>query len=149
MLNPRPDAAKARAVTVLVVDDNAVDREGVRRAFSKLKIANPIIEAVDGIDALEKLSGSNGNQPVPRPYLILLDINMPRLSGVDFLRQLRADVMLQDSVVFVLTTSKNDEDRMASYDFNVAGYIIKSDVGAGFLRVVELLEHYWKLVELP
>ena len=149
MLNPRPDASKARAVTVLVVDDNAVDREGVRRAFSKLKIANPIIEAVDGIDALEKLSGSNGNQPVPRPYLILLDINMPRLSGVDFLRQLRADVMLQDSVVFVLTTSKNDEDRMASYDFNVAGYIIKSDVGAGFLRVVELLEHYWKLVELP
>lgn len=149
MLSPRPNARAARAVTVLVVDDNAVDREGVRRAFGKLKIANPIIEAVDGIDALEKLSGSNGNQPVPRPYLILLDINMPRLSGVDFLRQLRADVMLQDSVVFVLTTSKNDEDRMASYDFNVAGYIIKSDVGAGFLRVVELLEHYWKLVELP
>jgi len=149
MLNQRPEARDGRAVTVLVVDDNAVDREGVRRAFSKLKIANPIVEAVDGLDALEKLSGTNGNEAVPRPYLILLDINMPRLSGVDFLRQLRADAMLQDSVVFVLTTSKNDEDRMASYDFNVAGYIIKSDVGAGFLRVVELLEHYWKLVELP
>ena len=51
--------------------------------------------------------------------------------------------------VFVLTTSKNDEDRMASYDFNVAGYVIKSDVGAGFLRLVEMLEHYWKVVELP
>jgi DNA-binding response OmpR family regulator len=79
----------------------------------------------------------------------LLDINMPRLSGIDFLRHLRADAALQDSVVFVLTTSKSDEDRVASYGCNVAGYIIKSDVGAGFLRVVELLEHYWKLVVLP
>ena len=143
------EAKGGRTVTVLLVDDNEVDREGVRRAFKKLKIANPIVEAVDGLDALEKLSGARGNTPVPRPYLILLDINMPRLSGIDFLAQLRADAMLQDSVVFVLTTSKSDEDRVASYDFNVAGYIIKSDVGAGFLQVVEMLAQYWRVVELP
>jgi CheY-like chemotaxis protein len=138
-----------RIVTVLLVDDNAVDREAVRRAFAKLKIANPIVEARDGVDALEKLRGTASSPPLGRPYLVLLDINMPRMSGIDFLREVRADAALQDSVIFVLTTSKSDEDRMASYDFNVAGYVVKSDVGVGFLRVVEMLESYWKVVVLP
>jgi CheY-like chemotaxis protein len=142
-------AAPGRVVTALLIDDNEIDREAVRRAFAKLKIANPIVEARDGIEGLEKLRGTADVPPLQRPYLILLDINMPRMSGIDFLRELRADAALQDSVVFVLTTSKSDEDRMASYDFNVAGYVIKSDVGSGFLRLVEMLEHYWKVVELP
>ncbi len=142
-------AAPGRVVTALLIDDNEIDREAVRRAFAKLKIANPVVEARDGIEGLEKLRGAGGAPPLARPFLILLDINMPRMSGIDFLRELRADPALQDSVVFVLTTSKNDEDRMASYDFNVAGYVIKSDVGTGFLRLVEMLEHYWRVVVLP
>jgi CheY-like chemotaxis protein len=139
----------SRVVTVLLVDDNEIDREAVRRAFAKLEIANPIVEARDGIEGFERLRGKGDAPPLARPFLILLDINMPRMSGIDFLRALRADAALQDSVVFVLTTSKNDEDRMASYDFNVAGYVIKSDVGAGFLGLVEMLERYWKVVKLP
>jgi CheY-like chemotaxis protein len=138
-----------RTVTVLLIDDNVVDREGVRRAFARLKIANPIVEANDGIEGLEKLRGTPTTPPIERPYLILLDINMPRMAGIEFLGHLRADPALQDSVVFVLTTSKSDEDRMASYDFNVAGYVIKSDVGTGFMHLVEMLEHYWKIVEFP
>lgn len=138
-----------RTVTVLLIDDNKVDREAIRRAFTKLRIANPIVEANDGIEGLQMLRGTAEKPRVPRPFLILLDINMPRMSGIDFLGEVRADPELQDSVIFVLTTSKNDEDRVASYGFNVAGYVIKGGVNAGFLKLVEMLEQYWLLVVLP
>lgn len=147
-MQPLP-TTPGQPVTVLLIDDNTVDREAIRRAFAKLRIANPIIEASDGLEGLDKLRGTADTPPLPRPYLILLDINMPRMSGIDFLKEVRADPALQDSVVFVLTTSKNDEDRVASYGFNVAGYVIKGGVNASFLKVVQMLEHYWLLVVLP
>ena len=137
-----------RTVTVLLVEDNVVDREGVRRAFARHRIANPIRDAGNGIEALEILRGTN-TEPLARPYLILLDMNMPRMNGVEFLRHLRADEKLRDSVVFILTTSKSEEDKIAAYDLNVAGYIVKNDVGAGFMRLLELLDCYWRIVELP
>lgn len=139
----------SRTVNVLLVEDNEIDREGVRRAFVRHRISNPIHDAVDGLEALELLRGANGKAPLPRPYIILLDINMPRMSGVEFLQRVRADDKLRDSVIFVLTTSSSEEEKMAAYNLNIAGYIVKSDVGAGFIRLVELLEHYWKLIELP
>ena len=138
-----------RSVTVLLVEDNVVDREGVRRAFAKHRIVNPVRDASDGIEALEILRGTAGQPPLPRPFLILLDINMPRMNGVEFLRHLRADDKLRDSVVFVLTTSKSEEDKIAAYDLNVAGYIVKDDVGTGFMRLMNLLDCYWRIVELP
>ena len=136
-------------VNVLLVEDNEVDREAVRRAFARHRIANPIHTAIDGVEALDLLRGTNGKERLPRPYLVLLDINMPRMSGIELLRELRADPDLHDSIVFVLTTSKSDEDKVAAYGANVAGYIIKSDVGAGFVGLVSLLDHYWKIVEFP
>ena len=138
-----------RTVNVLLVEDNEIDREGVRRAFTRHRIANPIYDANDGIEAFEVLRGVGDKGPLARPYIILLDINMPRMNGVEFLQQLRADERLRDSIVFVLTTSKSEEDRMAAYNLNIAGYIVKSEVGAGFIHLVELLDHYWRLVELP
>ena len=141
--------ANAKTVNVLLVEDNDVDREGLHRAFRRHRIANPIWDAVDGIEALATLRGQDGRDRIPRPYIVLLDINMPRMNGIEFLRELRADNELHDSVVFVLTTSKSDEDKMAAYDANVAGYIVKSDIGAGFIGMVTLLDHYWKVVALP
>ena len=138
-----------RTVHVLLVEDNEVDREAVRRAFREHRIANPIHDARDGIDALDALRGTNGRARLPRPYLILLDVNMPRMDGIELLGALRADRSLHDSIVFVLTTSKSDEDKIAAYRANVAGYIVKSDVGAGFLNLIELLDHYWKIVQFP
>lgn len=146
MLN---EAAKTKTVHVLLVEDNNVDREAVRRAFARHRIANPIHDANDGVEALEILRGKGDRPRLPRPYLILLDINMPRMNGIELLHELRADPELRDSIVFVLTTSKSDEDKMAAYGTNVAGYILKSDVGAGFVGLVSLLEHYWRLVEFP
>ena len=136
-------------VTLLLVEDNQVDREAVRRAFRSHRIAHPIVDADDGIEALERLRGSDRAPPLSRPYVILLDLNMPRMNGVEFLREVRADPELHDSVVFVLTTSKHDEDKVAAYDYNVAGYMLKSSVGTGFAGVVDLLQSYWRVVDLP
>jgi CheY-like chemotaxis protein len=137
-----------RTVNVLLVEDNEVDQEGVRRAFERHRIANPVRVASDGVEALRILRG-DGVDRLARPYLILLDINLPRMNGLELLRALRADPELRDSIVFVLTTSQRDEDRLASYDLNVAGYMVKSDVGAGFLGMVQMLDHYWRVVEFP
>ena len=139
-----------RTVSVLLVEDNVIEQEAVRRAFKREHIGNPIITAVDGIEALALLRGGKGGvEALPRPYLILLDLNMPRMNGLEFLTELRTDPELRDSIVFVLTTSRSDEDRVASYNLNVAGYIVKSDVGAGFVRLLGLLDHYWRIVEVP
>ena len=136
-----------KAVTIILVEDDDVDVQGIRRAFKKNKIANPLKVARDGVEALEMLRG-NGAETL-RPYLILLDINMPRMNGIEFLRELRNDSRLKDSIVFVLTTSRADEDRFDAYQFNVAGYIVKADAGAGFMKAVDLLDRYWKIVEFP
>jgi CheY-like chemotaxis protein len=136
-------------VNVLLVEDDEVDRKVVHRAFAKHRIANPIIEARDGIEALEIMRGENGNAPLQRPYLVLLDLNMPRMNGMEFLREIRRDDHLQDSLIFVLTTSREEKDRVQAYLLNVAGYMVKSDAGADFVNAVELLDHYWKVVKFP
>ena len=138
-----------RTVNVLLVEDNVIEHEAVRRAFARERIGNPLATAADGIEALALLRGTHGAEALPRPYLILLDLNMPRMNGLEFLTELRADPDLKDSIVFVLTTSRSDEDRVASYNLNVAGYIVKSDVGPGFVRLIGLLDHYWRVVEFP
>ena len=131
-------------VNILLVEDNEVDVEAVKRAFAKQRIANPIHVASDGVQALELLRGD-----FLRPFLIILDINLPRMNGIEFLQEVRKDPELKDSVVFVLTTSKRDEDKVASYDLNVAGYMVKEAVGKDFMRLTDMLGSYWRIVELP
>jgi CheY-like chemotaxis protein len=137
---------KYREASILMVDDNDVDVMAMRRALISLKILNPIVRAQDGVEALELL---RDRDKVKRPYIILLDLDMPRMNGLEFLAALRKDPELSSSVVFVLTTSNSDEDKLQSYGFNIAGYIVKADVGHGFMNVMSLLDHYWRVVELP
>jgi len=132
-------------VNVLLVEDNEVDVEAVERAFQEHRIVNPITVARDGREALEALRSGT----VERPYLILLDLNLPRMDGIEFLEALRADPTLQDSIVLVLTTSNRDEDKIASYKLNVAGYILKSEVGDGLLKLTKMLDRFWRVVEFP
>lgn len=138
-----------KTIHILLVEDDVVDIMALQRALQQLKIVNPLSVARDGIEALEILRGEGDRPPLPKPYLILLDLNLPRMNGIEFLQALRADAALRDAIVFILTTSHADEDRMAAYQINVAGYMVKSDVGNGFLRVVTMLEHYWRVVEFP
>jgi CheY-like chemotaxis protein len=133
-------------VNILLVEDDEIDVMAVKRAFRELKIANPLFEASDGIEALEILRGTNG-KTIPRPFVILLDLNMPRMGGIEFVRALRADPALRS--VFVMTTSAAEEDRINAYDLNVAGYVLKHSPGHSFLDAIAMLEHYWRIVELP
>lgn len=131
--------------TILLVEDDDIDAMIVERAFKKLRIVNPIVRAKDGILALELLRSTT----VSRPYIILLDLNMPRMGGLEMLEELRGDKNLTNNVVFVLTTSKDDEDKFAAYSQNIAGYILKENLQDGFDDLVKLLDHYWRIVELP
>ena len=142
---------ETKDVTFLLVDDDEVDRQGVIRSFRKAKLSHQVVEATDGIQALEKLRGESDNEPVPRPYIILLDLNMPRMSGIEFLKIIRNDPKLKSSIVFVMTTSSSQRDKAEAYDLNVAGYVIKGDIGNdnSISQMVVMLEQYWRIVELP
>ena len=133
----------SRTVTILVVDDDEVDVMGLRRAFAKLRIINPVHVANDGAEAWEMLDS------LPRPFLVITDINMPRMSGLELLQKIRESEKFHSTVVFVLTTSDDDEDKLNAYNLNATGYILKSDLKGSFTRAIELVENYWKVVELP
>ena len=136
-------------VNLLLVEDDEVDIQGMKRAFAKSRIGNPITVARDGIEALEFLRGENGRPKLAKPHLILLDLNMPRMNGLEFLQAIRADEDLKRSIVFIITTSKAEEDKARAYDQHVAGYIVKQDPANTFMQAVALMEHYWKIVEFP
>jgi CheY-like chemotaxis protein len=132
-------------VTIFLVEDDIVDVKCIQRGMASIKLANPIIRAQDGVEALKMLREGK----VPQPYLILLDLNMPRMSGIEFLEELRRDPALTHAIVFVLTTSNDERDKLAAYDKLVAGYILKSSAGADFVDLVHMLDAYWKIVEFP
>lgn len=132
-------------ISILLVDDDDIDAMGVERALKKLKLANPLFRARDGIEGLEMLRARKVNQP----YLLLLDLNMPRMSGIEMLKELRNDPNLRSTVVFVLTTSDDDKDKVAAYNEHIAGYIVKNKLDTGFDDLLKLLDHYWRLVEFP
>lgn len=132
-------------VTLLLAEDDDIDAIAIERALRKLRLANKMHRARDGQEALDLLRAG----AIPSPYIILLDLNMPRMGGLEFLQTLRTDRLLTHAVVFVLTTSKSDEDLVAAYREHVAGYVLKQNMDRDFLEVISLIEHYWKLVELP
>lgn len=138
-----------RDVSLLMVEDDDLDATAITRAFKKLKLTNPLVRAKDGVEALEYLRGENGRTKIARPYMILLDLNMPRMDGIEFLAELRKDPRLSNNVIIVLTTSAADKDKVAAYDNHVAGYVIKSDLGSSFLEVIQLIDCYWRIVSLP
>lgn len=136
-------------VTILLVEDDQIDAEAIQRAFRRAKIVNPLVVLSDGLQALSCLRGEGPTPPPPRPYLILLDLNMPRMNGIEFLDALRKDPSLHDSIVFVLTTSDDDRDKLAAYEQHVAGYMVKARAGEDFMKLIGMLDHYWRVVELP
>ncbi len=135
---------QTKEVTLLLVEDDDVAAMSVERSFDKQCIANTIIRAKDGREALDLLLANK----VPEPYIILLDLNMPRMNGIEFLVAVRESEKLRKAVVFVLTTSNTDKDIVSAYEQYIAGYFVKNETGKGFQKVVELLNGYWKIVHL-
>ena len=135
-----------KMLNILLVEDDEVDVMNVRRAFQRNRIANPLFVAGDGVAALDMLRSGD----VPRERrLILLDLNMPRMTGLEFLRELRREPAFHNTPVVVLTTSNDERDKIDAYDLNVAGYLLKPVTFVNFVEVMAALNKYWALVELP
>lgn len=143
------DNITTKALNIVLVEDDDGDAKAVKRAFHKAKISNTIIRAEDGIDALEMLRGENGKEKVPGPFILLVDLNMPRMNGIELVKEIRKDAKLKKSIIFILTTSKREEDMSAAYELNVTGYIVKETAGRDFLNLVDMIDSYWRIVELP
>ena len=136
----------AKPLHILLVEDDQIDQMNVRRAFERNKITNPLYVAENGIEALDMLR--DGRVPDER-RLILLDLNMPRMNGIEVLKALRADEKLGHTPVVVLTTSNDEQDKVNAYDLNVAGYLLKPVTFTSFVELTAALNKYWTLVELP
>ena len=138
-------------INILLVEDDEVDVMNVRRAFKKINISNPVYVATNGIEALSMLRSNNNELPqVPTARrLILLDLNMPKMGGIEFLVELRSDAQLKPTPVVVMTTSNQDQDRVEAYNLNVAGYILKPITFTNFVELMATLNNYWTLCEMP
>ena len=134
---------------ILLVEDEEVDRLIIKRALGKNAAEIDVTQAADGIEALETLRGNEGCSPLEPPFLVLLDLNMPRMGGLEFLAELRKDAALKRTVVFVLTTSAHEDDLRACYDFGVAGYMYKQQLTKEHRTFARFLDDYLTLVRLP
>ncbi|MCB0079925.1 MAG: response regulator, partial [Caldilineaceae bacterium] len=135
---------------ILLVEDDDVDAEALLRAFRRQRFIVASLTVVkNGLEALALLRDLHVSNGPTRPHLILLDINMPQMNGIEFLTELRQDDMLKSTIVFVLTTSNRDEDKMAAYNKQIAGYFLKSRAGHDFQEMIKLLDTYNRIIEFP
>ena len=131
--------------SILLVEDDSVDAMTVKRAFSELKVTNELIRVINGEEALKYLKEHLDK----KPCVILLDLNMPKMNGIEFLKVMKADDELRPIPVVVLTTSKDDRDKMESFKACVAGYIVKPVDYRKFVEAMKILNLYWTLSEMP
>jgi len=130
---------------VLLVEDDSVDAMTVRRAFKDLKILNPLASSANGEEALAYLTDPSNE----KPCVILLDLNMPKMNGTEFLQVVKADTDLRKIPVVVLTTSREEFDIVQSFQLSVAGYIVKPVDYKNFVEAIRTIDLYWMLSELP
>lgn len=143
------DRVAMQRLNVLLVDDDDVDAESVIRSLRRGTGPLNVLWVEDGLEALEVLRGEHPVLTIERPLVVLLDLNMPRMDGFEFLGALRHDPALSDLVVFVLSTSAAETDRTRAYHENIAGYLVKSFVGPQFSKLVRMLAGYQAAVTLP
>jgi len=130
---------------ILLVEDDAIDRMTVERALREIRVTNTLEMVGNGEEALEFLRDPAREQP----GIILLDLNMPKMNGIEFLKFVKADESLRRIPVVVLTTSKDEQDRVDSFNLGVAGYMVKPVDYMQFVEVVKAIDLYWTLSEMP
>ena len=136
----------AKPLNIVLVEDDDIDVMNIQRAFEKANIHIPVFRAADGVEGLELLR--NPSTPSDR-RLVLLDLNLPRMNGIEFLRKLRSDAVLRRTPVIVLTTSDDAQDKLDAFELNVAGYMVKPVTFGTFVDLMASLNRYWTSVELP
>lgn len=137
-------------INILLVENDEVDVMSVQRAFKKGNITNPLYLASNGVEALDILRGKSEKRThmPPERRIILLDWNMPKMNGLDFLKELRSDPSIKHIPVIVLTSSSEAEDVIHAYNLNVSGYILKSVTFNVFVELIVTINKYWTLCEI-
>lgn len=135
--------------TILVVDDDQLDVRLTKRALRKCGVGNRVVVAKDGVDALLMLRDDETAGLDPAKTLVLVDLNMPRMNGIELLAELRQDPDLRCMVAFVITTSDAPQDLRAAYDKQVAGYLLKDAVDGGDNRGMALVREFLEVVRFP
>jgi CheY-like chemotaxis protein len=130
---------------ILLIEDDRLDAMMVARALDELKVTNELVHKTNGKEALDYLTGEANK----KPCLILLDLNMPKTNGVDFLRIAKADETLKRIPIVVLTSSTEEQDVIETFKLSVAGYIVKPMDYIKFVEAIRTLALYWTLSELP
>lgn len=136
-------------VSILLIEDDPIDVMAMKRGMKKHRVLNTLVVAENGAVGLEILRGQSSECKLSAPFVVLLDINMPVMNGLEFLKELRADTSIQATTVFVLTSSGHEKDIVSAYRQHVAGYILKQNLGDACVHIVEMLKAYWRIVELP
>jgi CheY-like chemotaxis protein len=131
--------------TILLVEDDEIDIKSVKRSFNELRITNPLEVTRNGEEALEYLKNDKNKQP----GLILLDLRMPRMDGIEFLKVMKKEDNFRIIPVVVLTTSKEEEDKIESYNLGISGYMMKPVDYIDFVEVIRTIKMYWTLSESP
>lgn len=129
-----------RNIQIMLIEDDEVEVEAINRSFNKAHFGVILSCVTDGIEALKILRGQRA--PLTPPYLILLDMHLPRMGGLEFLRILRQDAALRGSIVFVLSNSRNEQEMIAAYDAGIAGYISKDNTGEYNQSLIAFLKSY-------
>lgn len=130
---------------IMLVEDDTVDAMTVKRALKDLNVVNEVVHVTNGEEALTYLNDPNKI----RPCIILLDINMPKMNGIEFLKASKDVDNFSVIPVVMLTTSTNDRDIVNSFNLNVAGYMVKPVDYKQFVETVKTIEAYWRLSRLP
>ncbi len=127
-------------IPILILEDNDIDQEIVLRAFKKVELKNPVFFATDGAEALSLLHGTK-TIPAITPCIIMTDLNLPKLDGLGFIKEIREDNFLKQNIIFILSTSARHQDVKQGYDLNIAGYFLKDDIK----EIALLLKNYLSL----
>ena len=130
--------------SILLIEDDIVDVMSVKRALKDINVTNPLYHVENGVKALEFLR----DKEKPRPTIILLDLNMPKMGGIEFLSVMKKDEKIRRIPVIILTTSQAEYDKIQSYDLGVAGYMIKPVDYQQFMEVIRAMCMYWTLSEV-
>ena len=134
-------------LNILIVEDDDVDMMSVERAFKDLNLCNPLTRATDGQEAWDRLVTSEDSIGEDSPDIILLDLNMPRMGGAEFLKKLSDRDIRLESEIFVLTTSDSDQDIINAHKYPISGYLLKSDLVDGLREAIGELNKKWMLVK--
>lgn len=130
--------------TILLLEDDLIDEMTIKRALDHLQILNKLIVKENGLEGLTYLKGCDD-----LPGLIFLDINMPKMDGIEFLGHIKKDERLRSIPVVVLTTSKNQGDKLSTFNFGIAGYMVKPVSYSKFKTMISTIKSYWDLSEYP